>query len=91
MLGLSVGFLTGIGVTGGTVFLGLVLLVVVNDGVGAVACGLEGVVVVACGLEGVVVVAVGVCWVARACSERLVSLFSVIVAGGVAWSGGTRL
>ena len=56
MFGLSFGFLTGgIGVTGGTVFLGvvpLVLLVVVNAVFDAVAGG----------LEGVVVVAVGVCW-----------------------------
>ena len=55
MLGLSFGFLMGIGVTGGTV-----VLVVGNDFVGAVVfvSGLEGVVVVAvaAGLEGVVVV-----------------------------------
>ena len=70
LLGLSFGVLMGIGVTGGTVF----LVVVVGTGVGT----------------GVVVfVAVGVCWVARTCSERLVSLLSVIVAGGVVWSGGT--
>ena len=56
----------GIGVTGGTVF----LVVVVGTGV-------------------VVAVAVGVCWVARTCSDLLVSLLSVIVAGGVVWFGGT--
>ena len=74
LLGMSFGFLMGIGVTGGMVF----LFVVVSAGV--VVAGLGGV---------VVAVAVGVCWVARTCSERLVSLLSVIVAGGVVWSGGT--
>ena len=56
---------------------GTVFLVVVF-GAGVVVAGLEGVVVV-----------VGVCWVARTCSDLLVSLLSVIVAGGVGWSGGT--
>ena len=55
---------------------GTVFLVVVF-GAGVVVAGLEGVVVV-----------VGVCWVARTCSDLLVSLLSVIVAGGVGWSGG---
>ena len=79
MRGFSFGVLVGIGVTGGTVFL------VVVFGAGVVVFG-AGVVVA--GLEGVVVV-VGVCWVARTCSDLLVSLLSVIVAGGVVWSGGT--
>ena len=74
LLGLSFGVLIGIGGTGGTVF------VVVVVGAGVVVAGLEGV---------VVAVAVGVCWVARTCSDLLVSLLSVIVAGGVVWSGGT--
>ena len=76
LLGLSFGVLMGIGVTGGTVF----LVVVVGTGV-------DVAVVVGTGVD--VAVAVGVCWVARTCSDLLVSLLSVIVAGGVVWSGGT--
>ena len=79
---MSFGFLMGIGVTGGMVFLFVVV------GAGVVVVGLGGV-VVAVAVGVVVAVAVGVCWVARTCSERLVSLLSVIVAGGVVWSGGT--